>query len=105
MGRTDRSSSAPRLAVLSILVAAGAAWAQPSISGQVRVDPNAPLSRSANETTASASELLPNRIVAGWNDWRLSPTISSEVINGGASLSFDGGATWNDFLIRPPVVN
>ncbi len=105
MGRTVHASSAHRLAALSLLLAAGVACAQPSISGQIRVDPNASLSRAANETTASASELLPNRIVAGWNDWRLSPTISSEVINGGASLSFDGGATWNDFLIRPPVAN
>ncbi len=52
----------------------------------------------ANETTGSASEFDPDVIVAGWNDYR-------DHIRTGFALSFDGGGSWADFLLRPPVPN
>ncbi len=68
----------------------------PVIGPQVLVDVTGG-SAWANETTASASQVFPQRIVAGWNDYRDSPNIRS-----GFATSFDGGQTWNDFLLRPP---
>lgn len=94
--------------ILAIGIAAGLcarATPQPSILEQVRVDVNAPANRAANSTTAASSEFNPDRIVAAWIDWRQSPVISSEILNTAASLSFDGGITWNDLLIRPPTPN
>jgi hypothetical protein len=68
----------------------------PIIGPQVRIDVTGG-PQKANETTASASERYPNRIVAGWNDYRDDPDIRS-----GFGVSFDGGQTWTDFLLRPP---
>ncbi|QOJ16859.1 MAG: exo-alpha-sialidase [Phycisphaeraceae bacterium] len=94
-----RLPSAALLAALPLLPAA-AALAQPPIIGpQKRIDPGGG-TFAANETTVSASEFNPNVIVAGWNDWRRST--ASEIINSGFALSFDGGQTWTDFLLRPP---
>jgi hypothetical protein len=76
----------------------------PVIGPQVRIDPGAG-TFACNETTAVASDFNPLQIVAGWNDWRRSPTVSSELINSGFALSLDGGLTWTDFLIRPPGPN
>lgn len=81
-------------------IALGAFAQQPNIGPQKRLDPGGGTA-AANETTVSASEFNPNVIVAGWNDWRRSG--GSEVINAGFSLSFDGGDTWADLLVRPPV--
>ena len=89
---------------VSILVSGsltlGAFAQQPNIGPQNRLDPGGGTA-AANETTVSASEFNPNVIIAGWNDWRRSG--GSEVINAGFSLSFDGGETWTDLLVRPPV--
>ena len=71
--------------------------ADPIIGPQVRVDVGGG-PQGANETTASASEVFPDRVVSGWNDYRASPNIRS-----GFALSFDGGQTWSDFLLRPPL--
>ncbi len=75
---------------------------EPVIGPMIRIDYGGGTA-AANETTASASDVNPMEIIAGWNDWRLSG--SSEIINSGFSLSMDGGLTWTDFLIRPPVQN
>jgi len=68
----------------------------------VRIDPGGGTA-AANETTASASEFNPNVVIAGWNDWRQST--SQEIIRSGFTVSFDGGQTWTDFLLRPPAAN
>ena len=68
----------------------------PNIGEQVRIDVGGG-PHAANETTASASELFPLRVVAGWNDYR-----EAGLIRSAFSLSFDGGQTWSDFLLRPP---
>ena len=75
----------------AIAVSAAAA---PTIGPPIRIDSGG-LSW-ANETTASAAEPFPHRIVAGWNDYR-------ENIRSGFGLSFDGGRTWTDFILRPPA--
>jgi hypothetical protein len=85
---------------LTLGVSAGQAQLMPTIGPQVRIDPGGGV-KAANETTASVSEANPLEIIAGWNDWRQSP--GYEIINSGFSLSLDGGQTWSDFLIRPPV--
>jgi hypothetical protein len=73
------------------------ATAGPTIGPPIRID-TAKGSAWANETTASAAEPFPLRIITGWNDYRDSPNIRS-----GFGMSFDGGQTWTDFLLRPPV--
>jgi hypothetical protein len=93
--------TAIRLPVLAaaaapILVSTAVAT-EPTIGPQVRIDVTGNEQR-ANETTASASEGFPNRIVGGWNDYRDYPDIRS-----GFGVSFDGGQTWTDFLLRPPA--
>ena len=94
------STLVPALAIAALCGSAGAQTVGP----QILVDPSASgRGKSASETTASASEINPNRIITGWNDWRASPTQSNEVIRARAGLSLDGGATWTDFDIRPPV--
>jgi hypothetical protein len=101
--RCSPNRPAAVVAVAGLIVSVlGATPAFAQVVGpQVRVDPNARAGAAANETTAAASELFPERIVMAWNDWRQST--ASEVIRTGASVSFDGGATWNDFELRPPV--
>lgn len=84
------------LAIGAVVVLSAAAGGMPIVGPQVRIDPGGGPG-AANETTASASEILPARIVGGWNDYRL-----PGVIRSGFSLSIDGGATWDDFLLRPP---
>jgi len=50
-----------------------------------------------NETSIASFNYDPMETVATWNDYRLG---SARM---GVSLSQDGGQTWNDFLVRPPV--
>lgn len=90
-------SGLQRCAIAMICLPAMLATANPTIGPQVRID-SAAGSAWANETTASAAEPFPDRIVGGWNDYRDSPNIRS-----GFSLSVDGGRTWTDFLLRPPI--
>jgi hypothetical protein len=89
------------VAALSLPWIASHAGAQ-VVGPPVRIDPGGGTA-AANETTASASEFNPNRIIAGWNDWRQSG--GSEIIRSGFTVSFDGGQTWTDFLLRPPAAN
>jgi hypothetical protein len=81
---------------LCAIVPATAALAQPVVGPQVRVDVGAGTS-SCNETTASSSDINPLEIVMGWNDYRTPGAVRS-----GFALSMNGGASWTDFLIRPP---
>ena len=87
-----------RSVLTAVLLLAPAATAQdPVIGAQTRIDPGGG-SAPANETTASASELIPGVAVAGWNDYRQPGLILSAF-----TLSTDGGSTWNDFILRPPL--
>jgi hypothetical protein len=99
--RFDRIT--PSAIALSIVVTPALAQPKPIIGPPVRVDPGG-TTYAANETTASASGVNPKHIVAGWNDWRRSP-VGGEIINSGFSLSINGGQSWTDFLLRPPVPN
>jgi len=87
-------------AAAGLLASAACFAGPPSIGPQVRIDPGGGTA-AANETTAAASTGRPDVIIAGWNDWRRST--GSEIINAGFSISFDRGATWSDFLLRPPA--
>jgi hypothetical protein len=84
-------------------MAAVLAWAPPASAGdpiigpQVRVDVTGN-QEWTNETTGSASELFPERVVAGWNDYR-----EVGFVRSGFAVSFDGGQTWDDFMLRPPA--
>ncbi|HNQ23348.1 MAG TPA: hypothetical protein PKK06_09670 [Phycisphaerae bacterium] len=70
------------------------------IGPQVRVDV-AGGAFASNETTMSSSEANPSHMVGAWNDWRNSTT--TEIIRVGLALSTNGGQSWTDYLIRPPV--
>lgn len=74
----------------------------PLIGPQVRMDV-AGGTYAANETSMASIEASPLEVVGSWNDWRAST--SSEIIRMGVGVSLDGGATWTDFLVRPPVPN
>lgn len=91
------------VAASTVLLAASASAQLPNVAPAQRIDAGG--TAAAHETTGSASPVNPMEIIAGWNDWRASPVPSNEVIRTGFSLSLDGGATWSDFLLRPPVGN
>jgi hypothetical protein len=57
---------------------------------------------AANETTVAASAANPQHVIAAWNDWRESSG-PYEIGRVAVGLSLDGGATWSDFVIRPPT--
>ncbi|MCH7849657.1 MAG: hypothetical protein IIB53_15010 [Planctomycetes bacterium] len=75
----------------------------PSIGLPVRIDIAGGV-KAANEPSVSVSETDPGQIVAAFNDWRES-TGNTERIRLGVAVSLDGGATWSDFLLRPPTIN
>ncbi len=81
--------------VLTAVVAAGAANAQPVIGPQRITDPNNINAAAVNETSMSVSDANPNHIVGGWNDYRTQ-------IRSVFTRSWDGGLTWTDQEIRPP---
>ena len=88
MSRDSNSRSVgivPRLTMVSAVAVFGAtALAQDPLAGpQIRIDISGGLA-AANETTGSASEMAPNRIVGGWNDYRVPGFVRS-----GFSLSVD----------------
>jgi hypothetical protein len=85
-----------------LALAAAPALAEPTVGPQIRIDV-AGGTFAANETTVSMSPAHPDRIVAGWNDWRHSPTVQNEVIRAGIALSLNGGQSWTDFVVRPPA--
>ncbi len=80
-----------------MVVTTAAAQPRPIVGPQVRIDVGGGTA-IANETTCSVGEANPMEIVAGWNDRRLISTFNSAF-----ALSQDGGQTWTDYLIRPPV--
>lgn len=81
---------------LAVVGMACAAYAQPVIGPQKRVDPNNTSNAAVNETSMSVSDGNPDHIVGGWNDYRSN-------IKSFFTLSLDGGDTWTDFAIRPPA--
>ncbi len=83
-------------------VAQSALAGPPTVGPPVRIDP-AGGTAAANETTGVASEIDPDVVIAGWNDWRAST--GQEINRNGFTDSFDGGQTWTDFLLRPPAAN
>ena len=86
----------------SVLLVASVATAQaPVIGPQVRIDVGGGTS-AANETTASASEMDPNVVIAAWNDLREAPPMQNHPVRLGVARSFDGGQTWEDLVIRAP---
>ncbi|MCH9650598.1 MAG: tetratricopeptide repeat protein [Deltaproteobacteria bacterium] len=68
-----------------------------SIGPQIRIDAGGGNSQ-ANEISASASDMAPGVAVAAWNDFR-------DPIRLGVAVTLDGGTTWADFIIRPPVAH
>ncbi len=102
MNRDRRTLGMTTLALTATMTGAAFSQLQPTIGPQVRIDVDGGV-EAANETTVSVSEANPNEIIAGWNDWRRST--GNEIINAGFALSLDAGATWTDFLVRPPAPN
>ena len=95
------------LAMISFaaIVAGPAAAQMPTVGPPIRIDV-AGGTQAANETTGASSELFPLELVTAWNDWRHAPPPpSSELIRMGVGLSLDGGASWTDFVLRPPLAN
>ena len=90
--------------LLGVLVALGASAGEPVVGPQQRIDV-AGGTFAANETTGAVAATNPQEIIASWNDWRESPTVSNEVIRAGVALSMNGGLTWSDFVVRPPLAN
>ncbi len=75
---------------------------------QIRIDTGD--CAAANEISIASSNFNPNEIVAAWNDYRetpppnqCNPTLAEEVGRIGVGVSMDGGATWTDSLLRPPL--
>jgi hypothetical protein len=90
--------------LLAALLTLGA-WAdEPVVGPQRRIDV-AGGTFAANETTGAVATTNPQEIIASWNDWRESPVVSNEVIRAGVALSMNGGLTWSDFVVRPPLPN
>lgn len=76
----------------------------PDIGPQVRTDPGGG-TEAVNENSAAAV-YVPGanlEIVTTGNDWRESNP--SEIIRMSVGVSSDGGATWDDFLVRAPGPN
>lgn len=82
--------------LLAVVLATGAA-AQVNVGPAVRVDSGG--IGAANETSVAISPAAPLRLLSAWNDYRVG---SARL---GVSLSVDGGATWLDQLLRPPLAN
>ncbi|MEW6252738.1 MAG: hypothetical protein AB1716_19045 [Planctomycetota bacterium] len=72
------------------------------VGPQVRIDVTGGTFAS-NETTIATTDMYPREAVAAWNDWRAST--GSEIIRMGVGVTLDGGATWTDFVVRPPPAN
>lgn len=80
-----------------VVVAAGLAAGQVVIGPQQRVDPNNSTNAAVNETSMSVADADPTDLVGGWNDHRTNAWRSF------FTLSLDGGTTWSDSVVRPPV--
>lgn len=91
-----------RFATSTVLsLAAAFAFANVTVGPQIRIDPGRGTA-AANETSIAASTPQGFEIVGSWNDWSAGSQ-QNEVIRSGVALSSDGGATWTDFLLRPPA--
>lgn len=93
----------PAAGVFAIFVLSD--W-MPPVAAQVQVGPQIRIDVSggtapANETSIGASDLNLNEIVAAWNDNRE----GLYTYRIGVGVSQDGGASWSDFLVRPPPAN
>ncbi len=88
------------VALLGMMVWASAAWAQVEVGPQIRIDVNGG-PWAANETAMASTHVDPDEIVGVWNDWRDGQ--GGEIIRMGVAVSSDGGLSWDDFLVRPPV--
>ncbi len=97
----SRCDTLPAALALVLLTPSIATAQAPIFGPQILVDVGGGRS-AANETTASASEVDPNVIVAAWNDWRDAPPMGNSPVRMGVARSFDGGQTWEDLLVRPP---
>ncbi|MBW7904264.1 MAG: hypothetical protein LC135_12985 [Phycisphaerae bacterium] len=87
----------------AIIALSAAASAQVTVGPQVRIDV-AGGTAAANETTMASTDFNPLRVVGAWNDWR--PSVPpNEIIRMGVAISFNGGATWTDSVLRPPLAN
>ncbi|VAX42078.1 hypothetical protein MNBD_PLANCTO03-387, partial [hydrothermal vent metagenome] len=82
----------------AVVASATCAAAQPVIGPQQIVDPNNTTGAAVNETTMALTDANPNHIVGGWNDYRTQ-------VRSVFTRSWDGGLTWFDEEIRPPVGN
>ena len=99
--REFRAGAASLLALTALALPVAAD--DPVIGPQTRIDTNGGTD-GANETSAASLEGNPNEIVGVWNDWRDSSGFS-EIIKMGVGVSNNGGQTWTDFPVRPPVAN
>lgn len=75
------------------------ASAQTVIGPQVKVD-DAAATGPCNETTMAAAASNPLEIIGGWNDYRVSGQVRA-----GFGVSMNGGKTWTNIIVRPPVAN
>ncbi len=71
-----------------------------SAGARVRIDPGGGTAMAA-ETAIAVNSASPGEIVAAWNDLRESPIDGFWRLGAGASI--DGGQTWSDLVVRPPV--
>ncbi len=88
---------APACIGLVLALSASRAVAQVVIGPAVRIDTGG--AAPANETSIAAAPSSPLRILAAWNDYRSGPARC------GVGLSNDGGVTWTDTVLRPPLAN
>ena len=70
----------------------------PAIGPQVRMDAGGG-TYASNETTMASVNSTPLEVVGAWNDWRDTPG----TVRMGVGVSLNGGNTWVDFLLRPPL--
>ena len=71
-----------------------AAAAQPDIGPAIRVNQDSTFTPQ-NETTAASTDVAPERVLMGWNDYQIGASKT------GVGLSTDGGQTWSTQLLRP----
>ena len=70
-----------------VLAMACAAFGQPEIGPQIRIDVKG-TTFASNETSMASSDPRPLEAVAGWNDWRRSD--GQEIVNMGVAATSDG---------------
>ncbi len=72
----------------------------PAVGPQVRMDSGGG-TYAANETTMASLDGSPLEVVGAWNDWRQQG--SSGAVRMGVGVSLNGGNTWVDYVLRPPL--